>query len=50
MTYAGLKDMTFSGCAPTANNSFNYGNNSNVTINGPTGGGGGGSTFIGTSP
>lgn len=42
IAWAGIEDMTFTG-SPTATNSFNLGNNSGITITGPSGGGGGGS-------
>ncbi len=42
MQWIGIKfiDFTGSGSTPVANNSFNYGGNTNVTINGPITGGG----------
>lgn len=41
--FLGLQGMTFTGGGTfTANNSFNFGNNTGITINAPSGGGGGG--------
>ncbi len=40
LAYASLRDIIFTGGTVTANNSLNVGNNSGVTINGPSAGGG----------
>lgn len=40
-SFVALQDITFSGGTNTASNSFDFGNNSGITINGPSGSGGG---------
>lgn len=45
-SYLSLQDMTFSGGTNTASNSFDFGNNSGITITGPTGGGAAGMLFV----
>lgn len=38
--YASIRDMSFSGGTVTATNSFDLGNNTGITISGPSTGGG----------
>lgn len=45
-SYISLQDITFSGGTNTASNSFDFGNNTGITITGPTGGGTAGMLFI----
>lgn len=48
-TWCAIRDIAFTGGGTfTANNSFNFGDNSGITINGPSAGGGGGSHIIGS--
>lgn len=48
-TWCAVRDAIFSGGGTfTANSSFNFGDNSGITINGPSAGGGGGSHIIGS--
>lgn len=46
MAWATFRSVTFTG-SPVASNSFDLGDNSGITINGPSGGGGGGQRVIG---
>lgn len=46
-SWCSFRDMTFTG-SPVASNSFNLGNNSGITINAPSGGGGAGAGFSAT--
>lgn len=43
--YLSLQDITFSGGTNTASNSFDFGNNTGITITGPSGGGSSGMLF-----